>query len=620
MLRRECMEDPVLIDFGLTTQLDESPDLTLLEQDLGNRFLRLPELQGYSPDKQDIRSDITYCVGILFYLLVGQPPKELTDHTGNPPHKRGQMLKIISQCSSDEFDLIDCIFSIGFRQNIKERFQTAKELHKALSLDLKCDTEQLLPKLRQKRWELEGPPKNWETTDLSSIEKSVRAEPGVDSIIQNAIQAIRTLPWVGDLTKLQYLNTQPNFKPPSSSTDVCLAIIESNPERPELINQIWGAMAQGSDYEKISVLMALVQTHQGDHQAISIALEWLTKVPDYAILDRIWICMLRSNPGNSEIANRASIWITAHTAEFIQQSLKEAPYQNLPYKRLTSVKVPDIVSVCCVLLETNPANPTGVQLCLAFLKLLRDGDNTIDLKRITFPLAGQLLLALAKVKPNDSQVFSVLENWLKLNSAFLTHQDDILCALLDLKSIRPEVLHLAKQWSGKHLSKSALVLKALIFHDPNNQEAKQLVLKWLNKNLSESTDLPLALADMKSLPADIQEGIGKWLFKNRWKAQPVLNTLIFNRPNDISVIKLVCKWLEHNADSSSLRSLTHLAKANPGNPMLVSSLCYFIRQHMKATSTPSLCLELIEALVVANPDNPMVAAVAQEWKAAHPSI
>jgi hypothetical protein len=40
---------------------------TLVE--LGNRFLRLPELGPSSVNKRDPQSDVTFCCGILIYLL-----------------------------------------------------------------------------------------------------------------------------------------------------------------------------------------------------------------------------------------------------------------------------------------------------------------------------------------------------------------------------------------------------------------------------------------------------------------------------------------------------------------------------------------------------------------------
>ena len=61
---------PVLLDFGLSFHKAAENDLeTEQGQELGNRFLRLPELSAGSSLKQDPRSDISFAAGILFFLL-----------------------------------------------------------------------------------------------------------------------------------------------------------------------------------------------------------------------------------------------------------------------------------------------------------------------------------------------------------------------------------------------------------------------------------------------------------------------------------------------------------------------------------------------------------------------
>jgi len=57
------IEDLYLIDFGIGFDKDNEEDLTKINVQLGNRFLKLPEL--LVGNKRDIRSDITQCVGIF---------------------------------------------------------------------------------------------------------------------------------------------------------------------------------------------------------------------------------------------------------------------------------------------------------------------------------------------------------------------------------------------------------------------------------------------------------------------------------------------------------------------------------------------------------------------------
>ena len=46
-------------------------------QEVGNRFLRLPELSAGDRPKQDQQSDLSFVTGILLYMLTGQDPEVL---------------------------------------------------------------------------------------------------------------------------------------------------------------------------------------------------------------------------------------------------------------------------------------------------------------------------------------------------------------------------------------------------------------------------------------------------------------------------------------------------------------------------------------------------------------
>jgi len=82
-------EKPVLIDFGLSFNKEEelSSPLTHSGQQLGNRFLVLPELQLTSSLQRDPRSDLTQCVGVLFYAVTGVVPVALMDESSRLPHQ-----------------------------------------------------------------------------------------------------------------------------------------------------------------------------------------------------------------------------------------------------------------------------------------------------------------------------------------------------------------------------------------------------------------------------------------------------------------------------------------------------------------------------------------------------
>jgi serine/threonine-protein kinase len=58
---------PVLVDFGMSSIKHIDEDFSTSKgQEIGNRFLRLPELSAGSENKSDPRSDVTFCVGLLF--------------------------------------------------------------------------------------------------------------------------------------------------------------------------------------------------------------------------------------------------------------------------------------------------------------------------------------------------------------------------------------------------------------------------------------------------------------------------------------------------------------------------------------------------------------------------
>ena len=77
---------PWLLDFGLNHHRIEGLDFkTEHWEEVGNRFLRLPELSAGSLLKQDSRSDLSFVAGILFYLLTGQSPDVLQDAEGRLP-------------------------------------------------------------------------------------------------------------------------------------------------------------------------------------------------------------------------------------------------------------------------------------------------------------------------------------------------------------------------------------------------------------------------------------------------------------------------------------------------------------------------------------------------------
>jgi serine/threonine-protein kinase len=125
---------PVLIDFGLSFNEDDLADsVTGTGQELGNRFLHLPELQHPGPGQRDARSDLTQCCGLLLFLVSGHSPRTLRDKDGQKPHLRNEILKIINTLDKHWKETFYYIFEKGFEQEIDRRFQTADEMMLMLS-------------------------------------------------------------------------------------------------------------------------------------------------------------------------------------------------------------------------------------------------------------------------------------------------------------------------------------------------------------------------------------------------------------------------------------------------------------------------------------------------------
>lgn len=117
---------PVLLDFGLSFgQSEETSLYTEQGQEIGNRFLRLPELSSGSQLKQDARSDLSFAAGILFFLLTGKNPDVLQDAEGRLPHQRGQVLQTLRSVAGPHQVRLASLLDRGFSSHIDDRFLNA---------------------------------------------------------------------------------------------------------------------------------------------------------------------------------------------------------------------------------------------------------------------------------------------------------------------------------------------------------------------------------------------------------------------------------------------------------------------------------------------------------------
>lgn len=127
--------EPVLVDFGMAwVEPDEGEELAIKTQqgqEIGNRFLRLPE---YAPGqhRHDERSDVTLLVGLVFYMMTAVQPRILRDSNGKMPHVF--LANHIPQSVKGDrrWDRLVRAFNIGFQEKPDDRFQSAAAFRERL--------------------------------------------------------------------------------------------------------------------------------------------------------------------------------------------------------------------------------------------------------------------------------------------------------------------------------------------------------------------------------------------------------------------------------------------------------------------------------------------------------
>lgn len=123
IIPKSSHDELILVDFGLDINLMKNTSFsTEYGQEIGNRFLRLPELAPDSLLKQDSRSDISFAGGVFFYLLTGCYPIQLSDAEGKLPHQRAKFRKVLKNISKNRYVKISLFFDKVFASQISNRF------------------------------------------------------------------------------------------------------------------------------------------------------------------------------------------------------------------------------------------------------------------------------------------------------------------------------------------------------------------------------------------------------------------------------------------------------------------------------------------------------------------
>ncbi|MHB0972336.1 MAG: protein kinase domain-containing protein [Thermoanaerobaculia bacterium] len=122
---------PVVVDFGMSSIAGDEL-ITAAGEELGNRFLRLPEFSA-NRHRWDSRSDITFLVGLLFYMVVGRFPRLLVDAQGTAPHESLSAVELEVLESTGCWSRLRRLFQVGFQQMLDRRFQSVESFLSALS-------------------------------------------------------------------------------------------------------------------------------------------------------------------------------------------------------------------------------------------------------------------------------------------------------------------------------------------------------------------------------------------------------------------------------------------------------------------------------------------------------
>jgi len=173
-----------VIDFGIAwSPCEESEAIeTKTQQGLGNRFLELPELKP-GRNIRDSRSDLTYLVGIYFFLLFNKYPRILLDENGKMPQSSISELDFPEIANHQRWSSIKRIFSIGFQQNINHRFESVSELR--LLINANSDVSAMASNIEKEKDRLRSLFQSSENLELEKIQDSMM---GAAKIFLNKIQ------------------------------------------------------------------------------------------------------------------------------------------------------------------------------------------------------------------------------------------------------------------------------------------------------------------------------------------------------------------------------------------------------------------------------------------------
>lgn len=121
---------PILVDFGMSwtrPEVDEDRDFrTRMDQEIGNRFLRLPE-HAANRHAHHNASDLSMVAGLLFFMLTATAPRVLQDSSGRMPHESAED-RFGAVLQDARWPRLRRVFGVAFQPVIERRFQNAQDI------------------------------------------------------------------------------------------------------------------------------------------------------------------------------------------------------------------------------------------------------------------------------------------------------------------------------------------------------------------------------------------------------------------------------------------------------------------------------------------------------------
>jgi len=121
---------PILLDFGMSWTkpvVDEERDFrTRMDQEIGNRFLRLPE-HAANRHAHHNASDLSMVAGLLFFMLTATAPRVLQDSNGRMPHESSEE-RFGAVIQDARWPRLRRVLGIAFQPIIEQRFQNAEDI------------------------------------------------------------------------------------------------------------------------------------------------------------------------------------------------------------------------------------------------------------------------------------------------------------------------------------------------------------------------------------------------------------------------------------------------------------------------------------------------------------